>query len=77
MGPHLDSLLEYCHLNDLPLLSAIVVNKPNLNSGELEPDSLKGFIAGVKSLGISVVDENAFLRDAQAKVFEWGVRSGR
>ena len=38
MGPHLDSLLEYCHLNDLPLLSAIVVNKPNLNSGELEPE---------------------------------------
>ena len=42
MGPHLDALLEYCHRNGLPLLSAIVVNRPNLKSGKLEPELAQG-----------------------------------
>ena len=72
IGPHLDSLLEYCHRNGLPLLSAIVVNKPNVISGNLEPESLKGFVAGAHRLGIAVVDNQKFLRDEQNKVFAWG-----
>ena len=71
MGPHLDDLLEYCHRNGLPLLSAIVVNKPNLESGNLEPDSLKGFVAGARRLGIPVTDNQLFLREQQEKVFSW------
>jgi hypothetical protein len=71
MGPHLDSLLEYCHLTGLPLLTAIVVNQQNLDTGKLEPDSLKGFIAGVKKLGITVVDQQKFLEDQQRRIFEW------
>jgi hypothetical protein len=72
VGPHLDSLIEYCHRNGLPLLSAIVVNKPNLKSGNLDPDSLKGFITGARGAGIPVTDAASFLREQQAKVFEWG-----
>jgi hypothetical protein len=76
MGPHLDGLLEFCHRNGLPLLSAIVVNKPNLKSGKLDPDSLKGFVAGARRLGIPVTDDDQFLRDQQTKVFEWGRSQG-
>ena len=71
MGRHLDDLIEYCHLNELPLLSSIVVNKPNVESGELNPESLKGFIAGVQRLNIAVLDDAAFLHEAQKRVFEW------
>lgn len=76
MGPHLDALLEYCHRNGLPLLSAIVVNRPNLKSGKLEPDSLKGFVAGARRLGLPVTNNESFLRDQQARVFEWGRSQG-
>jgi hypothetical protein len=72
VGPHLDSLIEYCHRNGLPLLSAIVVNKPNVLSGDLNQDSLKGFIAGARRVGIPVTDEKYFLREQQEKVFNWG-----
>lgn len=71
MGPHLDDLIEYCYLNSLPLLSSIVVNKNNVRTGELDPDSLKGFIAGVRRMKIPVVDDHRFLREEQQKVFAW------
>jgi hypothetical protein len=71
IGPHLDSLLEYCHRNGLPLLTAIVVNKQNLQSGDLEAESLKGFVAGARKIGIPITDEKSFLRDQQRLVFEW------
>jgi 5-methylcytosine-specific restriction protein B len=66
MGRHLDDLIEYCHLNELPLLSSIVVNKPNVESGKLDPESLKGFIAGVKRLNIPVLDDRAFLQERKS-----------
>jgi hypothetical protein len=42
MPKHLGNLCEYAHRRGWPLLSSIVVNKENLNSGELEPKSLSG-----------------------------------
>jgi hypothetical protein len=72
MGPHLDELIVHCHRNGMPLLSAIVVNKPNITTGALDVDALKGFIAGVHRVEIKVVDSEAFLREQQKKVFEWG-----
>jgi 5-methylcytosine-specific restriction protein B len=71
VGAHLGGLIEYCHLHGMPLLSAIVVNKPNLVTGGMEPETLKGFIAGARMLGIAVTDELAFLREQQANVFTW------
>jgi hypothetical protein len=53
------------------MLSAIVVNKPNVRSGTMEPETLKGFIAAVHDLGYQVTDEEGFLREQQASVFEW------
>jgi hypothetical protein len=53
------------------MLSAIVVNKPNVRSGVMEPETLKGFVAAARDLGYPVTDEEAFLREQQVRVFEW------
>ena len=71
IGEHLGSLVEYAHRKGWPMLSAIVVNKPNVASGNMEPETLKGFIAAAKELGLSVTDEEGFLRDQQQRVFQW------
>jgi hypothetical protein len=71
MNQHLWRLVEYAHLKGWPMLSAVVVNKPNVASGDMEPGSLKGFIAAAKELGLTITDEKAFLRDQQTRVFEW------
>jgi hypothetical protein len=44
IGGHLWRLVDYAHQKKLPMLSAIVVNKPNVATGRMEPDTLKGFI---------------------------------
>lgn len=71
IGRHLWSLVEYAHRKGWPMLSAVVVNKTNVASGSMEPETLKGFIAAAKELGLSITDEEAFLRDQQKRVFEW------
>lgn len=71
MGQHLGRLVEYAERRDWPMLSAIVVNKPNVKSGKMEPDTLQGFVAAARELGHEVTDESAFLREQQERVFEW------
>jgi hypothetical protein len=71
IGWHLWDLVEFAHRNDWPMLSAIVVNKSNVGSGTMEPETLKGFLGAARELGHQVVDEEAFLREQQARVFEW------
>jgi hypothetical protein len=71
IGGHLGSLVEYAHRRGWPMVSAIVVNKQNVATGRMEPETLKGFVAAAKELGYSVTDEEVFLRDQQRKVFAW------
>ncbi len=71
MPLHLDRLLQICHERGWPLVTAIVVSRDNLESGKLEGDSLAGFVAGVRKLGVSIDDPQAFLQDQQQKVFAW------
>jgi hypothetical protein len=71
VGGHLWNLVEFAHLSGWPMLSAIVVNKPNIGTGRLEPETLKGFIAAAHDLGYTVTDEEGFLREQQALVFAW------
>lgn len=63
--------VEFAHLNNWPMLSAIVVNKPNVGSGMMAPKTLMGFIGAARLLGHVIIDEEAFLREQQARVFEW------
>jgi hypothetical protein len=71
MGKHLWSLVEFAHRKGWPMLSAIVVNQGNVTTGQMEPNTLKGFVAAAKDLGFSITDEEAFLREQQRRVFEW------
>jgi hypothetical protein len=58
-------------LKEQLLLSAIVVNKPNVETGKMEPDTLKGFIGAARELGYPIADEQAFPKEQQARVFAW------
>jgi hypothetical protein len=51
-----------------------VVNKPNIETGKMEPDTLKGFIGAARELGYPITDEQAFLKEQQARVFAWAQR---
>lgn len=72
IGSHMWGLVEYAHRMGWPMLSAIVVNKPNVTTGTMEPDTLKGFIGAAKLLEFDTGDdEEEFLREQQQKVFAW------
>jgi hypothetical protein len=72
IGPHLGKLIVYCYGKGWPPLSAIVVNKQHVATGDMEESALHGFLSGVESVGYSV-DGNgeAALRVFQRQVFEW------
>ncbi|UVK37551.1 AAA family ATPase [Mesorhizobium sp. AR10] len=67
----LDQLVQISHDRGWPLISSIVVNKDNLETGRLEGESLAGFMAAVKNLNIPVDDPQAFLHEQQQAVFAW------
>ena len=69
LNGHLGKLVEYSYRRGWPLLSAIVVNKQNVSTGDMEPETMKGFIVAARDLGIPVGDEVAFLKEQQAEVF--------
>jgi hypothetical protein len=71
LGSHLWKLVKYADLKGWPMLSAIVVNKPNVSSGKMEPNTLKGFIRAACELGYEVINDEAFLKEQQDRVFEW------
>ena len=54
-----------------PMLSAVVVNKPNVATGEMDPDKLDGFVTAARALGYTVDDAMVFLKEQQQRVFEW------
>lgn len=68
---HLDDLLAYCHSKDLPLLTAIVVQKGKLVTGEMDQFTLDGFVEGVERLGVPVPDPTSFLEECQNQCFNW------
>jgi hypothetical protein len=71
INTHLGDLIDYAHGKGWPLLSAIVVNQQNVATGDMEPATLKGFVAAARALGYAVTEDVAFLRDQQRRVFEW------
>ena len=71
VAPHLLLLVEYAHRRDWPMLSAVVVNKPNIATGKMEAPTLKGFVEAAQALGYEVTDAEEFLREQQEKVFAW------
>lgn len=72
-GGHLDRLLDVCHARGLPMLTALCVNQGGVKSGELEPAALKGFCAGARRLGFSVLDETTFHQEQRDACWRWGL----
>lgn len=75
-GGHLDQLLDVCHVRSLPLLTAICVNKTNVETGELEASALSGFAQGARRLGYEVANEADFHHAKRDECWEWGARVG-
>jgi len=70
-------IVQYAHRHGWPMLSAIVVNKPNIATGKMEPATLRGFCEAARLLGHEVADPGSFLADQQKAVFEWASRGER
>lgn len=77
MAKHLDEVLAYCHRNKLPYLTAIVVPKPNVKTGKQNTETLRGFIACIERLGVSITGEDDFMYAEQQRVFDWGRSQSR
>lgn len=73
MHRHLWLLCRSAHDKGWPMLSAIVVDKPNIATGKMEPGALKGFIKTAHDLGRRDVDADGekFLRDEQERLFQF------
>jgi hypothetical protein len=72
MNAHLWALVEHAHHRGWPMLSAMIVNKSHRDSGEMEPETLSGFIKAARVLKYDVGDPSAFLKSQQALCFQWG-----
>lgn len=69
---HLDRLLDICHVEGLPLLTAICVNQGGVENGKLGDDALEGFANGASRLGISVGDPLEFHHASRDACWAWG-----
>lgn len=71
VGQHLWDLVEYAHRRGWPMLSAIVVNKENVATGDMKDETLAGFVSAATALGHVVDKPVDFLREQQRLVFAW------
>jgi hypothetical protein len=72
IGGHLWDLIKYADGRGWPMLSAVVVNQRNLLTGEMDADTLKGFIEAAKMLGRPInIAHKQFLKEEQERVFAW------
>jgi hypothetical protein len=72
MNDHLWNLICHGRCRGWPMLSAMVVNKQHLATGDMEPETLVGFTKAAALLGYQVTDPGSFLREQQAECFAWG-----
>ncbi|MBL6077214.1 hypothetical protein JMJ56_04290 [Belnapia sp. T18] len=76
MRPHLEGVCGRMLIEAGAMISAIVVNQDNLQTGALDPQSLSGFADCARRLGLGIVeDREAFLREQQRLTFGWGART--
>ena len=71
IAQHLNELVEYAERRGWPMLSTIVVNKPNVASGKMDPDTLDSLVGAARALGYTVDDAALFLQEQQQRVFDW------
>lgn len=71
VNTHLGGLVDFARGKGWPLLSAIIVSQQNVATGKREPATLRGFVEAAHALGYAIVDDEAFLREQQERVFAW------
>lgn len=70
--PHqLGHLVKIAHERGWPLLSAIVVNKEDVQTGSLQGPAREGFLSAARSVGFEIDDPDAFVKDQQGRLFDW------
>jgi hypothetical protein len=77
MPHHLWDIVQWARSHGLPMLTAVIVNKENVQSGEMEPQTLKGFIRAAEALGYDPKDWQSFLREQQEECFAAAKRRDR
>ncbi|HXT82534.1 MAG TPA: hypothetical protein VN702_23440 [Acetobacteraceae bacterium] len=72
VGRHLDSVCIFTESKTWPLITAIVVYKDRIDTGEMGAENLKGFLDAARAAGRNIdIEENAFVRREQRRVFDW------
>jgi len=81
ISAHLWELVRFGHGKGLPMLTAVIVSKPNQKDGQMEGPTLEGFTKAAEALGYRNKDNQrisvsmsesaklAFLREQQAAIF--------
>ena len=75
---HLARLLEYAVRSGWPLVTAIVVTKPNVGTGTMEGSALESFLkaAALHGHDIEPGASEAFVREQQDRTFAWAQDAG-
>lgn len=72
IAAHLTRVLEHAFQNGWPPLTATVVNAENLETGEMKPETLAGFMSSVARIGYPVgTQPDLELGKMQRAVFRW------
>jgi len=66
---HLGDLISFSHERDGILISAIIVNKENLETGRMQEKTLTGFALAAEAMGYQFSRAEAFLAAQQEAVF--------
>lgn len=72
MNTHLWVLVDFARRAGWPMLSALIVNKANVETGDMDDATLKGFVAAARSLGHALNDDRGFLAAQQEGCMAWG-----
>lgn len=72
INKHLDELYGLCMEREWPLIGSIVVNKDNIETGNLEDSNIEGLISAAKKYGQETNHlTRDFLNKEQQRVFKW------
>ena len=72
---HLDAVVKEARARGIPLVTAIVVDQANRQTGDFDVSALSGFIKAARAAGYSVTDGHRFLREQQQSCFTWGAET--
>jgi len=72
MNTHLWALVDFARRAGWPMLSALIVNKANVETGSMDEATRKGFATAARSLGHAVPDDRTFLAAQQEPCMAWG-----